>query len=332
MIQLGLVGCGYWGQKLLRNAAHTEGVMVGRVCDYGASESRSAVEGCLGAVWSDRYEDILDDPSIDGVIIAVPPDLHFSLAMTAIAQGKHVLVEKPMTTNSIDALRLIEEAEQADRVLLVDHTFLFSPAVNELRRIIHSKELGDIYYVDSVRAALGRVSKQVNVFWDIAIHDLSIIDYIFDEKPIGVSATGGRGSFGYMSLFFSSGMIGHLHANWLYPTKTRRMTVAGAGGTAVYDDTEPNRKISRYTFDLASLSSGSWNERLWSEGQRIESIRPEISAEEPLARLLRHFRDCIHGRESPQSDGASALPLIRLLEAADRSLKRHGEVQWLQGM
>jgi predicted dehydrogenase len=283
MIRLGLVGCGYWGQKLLRYAVHTDGVTVVRVCDHYASESHSAFEDCPSAVWSDRYEDILDDPSIDGVIIAAPPESHFPLAMTAITRGKHVLVEKPMTTNSIDALRLIEEAERANRVLLVDHTFLFSPAVNELRQIINSKELGNIYYVDSVRAALGRVSKQINVFWDIAIHDLSIIDYMFDEKPIGASATGGHGSFGYMNLFFSSGMIGHVHANWLYPTKTRRMTVAGAGGTVVYDDTEPNRKISRYAADLASLSSGPWNERLWSEAQRIETTSPEISEEEPLS-------------------------------------------------
>jgi predicted dehydrogenase len=255
--------------------------------------------------------------------------------MAALCRGKHLLVEKPMTTTSEHARQLIDEAARRNRVLLVDHTFVFSPQVDAMRRIVAANDLGRIHYVDAVRGALGSFSAEINVFWDVAVHDLSILLHVFDDQPIAVTTIAGSGlagcreSFGYMSLRFASGMIAHIHASWLWPVKTRRMTVASDRGFIVYDDTAPDAKIVRYPADFSTVAADAWNEQFRS-GMLLQATPvPDAGRQEPLSRLLQHFRDCIVGTAQPCPNGMDALKIIRTLEAADRSLQNNGVQEWL---
>lgn len=252
MINVGVIGYGYWGPNLVRNFAETPGSQVVGVCDL-RPERLSSVQARYPAIKTTTdYRELLTDPSIDAIAIATPVSTHFDLALQALQAGKHVFVEKPMTATSEQATRLVEKAERCNRVLMVDHTFVYTGAVRKMRDLVEKNEVGEIYYYDSVRVNLGLFQHDVNVIWDLAVHDLSIMDYVLRVFPVAVSATGMSHLSGqpenvaYVTLFFETNMIAHLHVNWLSPVKVRRTLVGGSLKMIVYDDLEPSDRIKVY--------------------------------------------------------------------------------------
>ena len=252
VINIGVIGYGYWGPNLVRNFLEIPGAKVRMVSDF-KPELLAKVQARYPSIQvTTDCRDIFADSKIDAVAIATPVSTHFDLALAALKAGKHVLVEKPMTVTSEQALRLIEEAERRNLVLMVDHTFVYTGAVRKMRELVATDGLGDIYYYDSVRVNLGLFQHDVNVLWDLAVHDLSIMDYVLQSKPHSVSATGishipGKPeNIAYLTLFFDSNLIAHLHANWLAPVKVRRTLISGSQKMIVYDDLEVSEKVKIY--------------------------------------------------------------------------------------
>jgi len=332
MLNVGVIGYGYWGPNLVRNFMETPGSTVTRVCDLRDERLAEVKRRYPSIKVTKDFSDLLSDPEINTIAIATPVFSHFELACEALKAGKHVFVEKPLTSNSEQAERLIEEAKRRSLVLMVDHTFVYTGAVRKIRELITTGALGDIYYYDSVRVNLGLFQHDVNVIWDLAVHDLSIMDFALDSKPVAVSATGISHIPGqpendaYITLFFEDSQIAHLHVNWLAPVKVRRTLIGGSQKMIVYDDLEPSEKIKVYDKGitvsarveevyemLVSYRSGDmWAPRLDS----IEGLRAEVM----------HFIDCVENKARPLTDGAAGLRIVRLLEAAERSLKERGQL------
>jgi predicted dehydrogenase len=242
MIRIGVIGYGYWGPNLVRNFMAAPGSAVTRVCDLLPERLAPLEKLYPGVKTCNQSAELINDPQIDAVVIATPVSSHFELAMAALRAGKHVLVEKPLATRSDDARRLMDEAAARKLVLLVDHTFVYTDAVRKIRDLIASGELGQIYYYDAVRVNLGLFQHDVNVIWDLAIHDLSIVDYVLPEKPIAVSTTGMSHfkaqpeNMAYITLFFASAQIAHVHVNWLSPVKVRHTQNDGSEKNILYVD------------------------------------------------------------------------------------------------
>jgi predicted dehydrogenase len=284
------------------------------------------------------FNDLIADPQIDAVVIATPVCTHFDLAMQALRAGKHVLVEKPMAMTSDDALRLIDEADRRKLVLAVDHTFVYTGAVRKIRELIAEGGIGDVYYYDSVRVNLGLFQHDVNVIWDLAVHDLSIMDYVLPFRPCAVSATGMGHVAGkpediaYLTLMFDAPVIAHAHVNWLAPVKMRQTLIGGSRRMIVYDDVEPSEKIK--IFDKGITLNGS--NGLKGDGQQLyellvgyrtgDMLAPHLDMTEALLREARHFVQCIERGEEPLANGQSGLRVVRLLEAATRSMRDRGRV------
>jgi predicted dehydrogenase len=251
MIGIAVIGYGYWGPNLVRNIAEVPGARLLYVCDL-RKERLAAVKARYPSVEiTDDFEQVLRDPSVDAIAIATPVSSHFKLAMKAMMAGKHVFVEKPMAWTVDEARRMVDEAARRRLILAVDHTFVHTGAVRKMREIVENG-LGDVYYYDSVRVNLGLFQHDVSVVWDLAVHDLSIMDYVLPEKPVAVSATGMSHVVGepeniaYLNLFFESKLIAHIHVNWLAPVKVRRTLIGGSSKMIVYDDLEPSEKIKIY--------------------------------------------------------------------------------------
>jgi predicted dehydrogenase len=252
MIRIGVIGYGYWGPNLVRNFMAAPGSAVMRVCDLRKERLSSLGKLYPGLKTCTDSSELINDPEIDAVVIATPVSSHFDLAMAALKAGKHVLVEKPLAAKSDQARKLVDEATARNLVLLVDHTFVYTDAVRKIRELISSGQLGDIYYYDAVRVNLGLFQHDVNVIWDLAIHDLSIIDHVLPSKPVAVAATGishvpGQPeNVAYITLFFSSAQIAHVHVNWLTPVKVRHTLIGGSEKMILYDDLEPSEKLKVY--------------------------------------------------------------------------------------
>ena len=252
MVRIGVIGYGYWGPNLVRNFAEVPDTQVLAVADMRSERLQLACRRYPGLQAVTDYRDVLNNPEVDAVAISTPVSTHFQLAMEALQAGKHVLVEKPMTADTEQANRLIDEAARRKLVLMVDHTFVYTGAVRKMRELIKVGALGDIYYYDSTRVNLGLFQHDVNVIWDLAVHDLSIMDYILPEVPVEVSATGighvaGAGEdAAYVSLFYSGSIIAHVNVNWLSPVKIRRTLIGGSKSMIVYDDIENSEKIKVY--------------------------------------------------------------------------------------
>jgi predicted dehydrogenase len=284
------------------------------------------------------FDDLLVDSQIDAIVIATPVCTHFDLAMQALRAGKHVLVEKPMAMTSDDALRLIDEAARRQLVLAVDHTFVYTGAVRKMRELITEGGIGDLYYYDSVRVNLGLFQHDVNVIWDLAVHDLSIMDYVLPFRPCAVSATGlghvaGKPEdIAYLTLMFDAPLIAHAHVNWLAPVKIRRTLIGGSRRMIVYDDVEPSEKIKIFDKGI-TLNGGNG---LKGDGQQLyellvgyrtgDMLAPQLDMTEALLREARQFVQCIDQGEEPLTDGQSGLRVVRLLEAATRSMRDRGRV------
>ncbi len=332
MIKVGVIGYGYWGPNLVRNFMEAPGSQVASVCDL-RSERRDLLHSRYPTIKTlENCCDVFEDPSIDAVVIATPVSSHFDLAMAALKADKHVLVEKPLAANSEQGRELIAEAARRSKVLMVDHTFVYTSAVRKIRELINSNALGDIYYYDAVRVNLGLFQHDVNVIWDLAIHDLSIMDYVLPSRATSVSATGishipGQPeNVAYITLFFDNPQIAHVHVNWLTPVKVRHTLIGGSEKMILYDDLEPSEKVKVYDKGVTISQSPEAVYEMLVSYRSGDMWAPRLDTTEALYTEALHFIDCIENKKQPETDGCSGLRLVRVVEAAEKSLRAKGKL------
>jgi predicted dehydrogenase len=330
MIRLGVIGYGYWGPNLVRNFVEARGSQVIAVSDL-RQERLSLVKARYPNIkTTTNHQELFVDSTIDAIAIATAVSSHFDIAWQALQAGKHVLVEKPMTATSEQAARLIEEAEKRHRVLMVDHTFVYTGAVRKMRELIEGKELGDVYYYDSVRVNLGLFQHDVNVIWDLAVHDLSIMNYVLDEFPVAVSATGMNHlpgqpeNIAYVTLFFNRSILAHLHVNWLSPVKVRRTLIGGSQKMIVYDDLDPSERIKVYDKGITFNQNPESIYKMLIGYRTGDMWAPQLDMSEALSTEVSHFIHCIETGERPMTDGEAGLRTVGILEAATQSMAERG--------
>ena len=332
MIRVGVIGFGYWGPNLARNLFIADRSRVVAICDFDPARLAWAGGRYGGLRTTSQARELIHATDIDAIVIATPVRDHFDMALEALRAGKHLLVTKPLTGSSVQAKILIEEAERRRLVMLVDHTFVYTSAVQRLAEIVRAGELGTFYYYDSIRANLGLFQPDVSVLWDLAIHDLSILDYAFGLRPTAVSVTGIshiKGSpenLAYVTLFLPNDAIAHINVNWLAPIKLRQTLIGGSRTMIVYDEMEPTEKLRIY--DKGVTLSPSASERLEMRiGYRLGDMRaPLLASREALANEATHFLDCIEHVKPPITGGPMALRLIELLECATDSMRDRGRL------
>jgi predicted dehydrogenase len=274
-------------------------------------------------------DELLKDPGIDAIVIATPVGAHFSLAIAALRAGKHVLVEKPIAVTAEEANQLIDEAGKAGVTLLVDHTFVYTGAVRKMRELIRAQAFGNVRYYDSTRVNLGLFQNDVNVLWDLAVHDLSIMLYILDEAPVAVSAVGHSHAPGqpeyaaYLTIFFNE-MIGHINVNWLSPVKVRRTLIGGSNQMIVYDDLETSEKAKLYDKGITISHTAEDVHRMLISYRTGDLWSPKVDETEALAVEIEHFVACIQKGDAPLTGGREGLEVVRILEAADQSMRSRG--------
>jgi predicted dehydrogenase len=331
MIKAGLIGYGYWGPNLARNLAETDGVCLAAIADARADRRAAAAKRHPGVITCDDAACVIAREDLDAIVIATPLETHFPFARAAIERGKHVLVEKPFASSKADAEALGELAEQRDVRLMVDHTFVYNGAVRRIRALIHSGDLGELLYLDSVRVNLGLLQQDSNVIWDLATHDLSIMDYLIDSRPVAVSAEGtGAAGFGheqvaYVTVHFDNGFLAHFHVNWLAPVKIRQMLLGGRQRMLVYDDTHPSEKVRVYDKGVdVDLRDGETRRQILISYRTGDMYAPTFDRREALALVAREFVDSIEERRAPLTDAAAGIRVVALLEAAQQSLHGRG--------
>jgi len=334
MIKVGVVGCGYWGPNLVRNFVQISESEVKYGCDLDEEKLKRIKSLYPDVQVTKNYKELLDDSEVDAIAIATTVHTHFELAKEAIEAGKHIFVEKPLAQNSSEARELINLAYKRDRVLMVGHTFLYTAAVNKLKELIDSNELGNILYISSQRRNLGLFQEDINVVWDLAPHDVSIILYLLDKemdkKECEVIATGqshfipGNEDVAFITLNFSDRVVVNLHLSWLDPLKVRNIIVVGTKKMAVYNDVEALEKIKIYDKGvLVPDSHESFGE--FQLSYRYGDINiPRLRQEEPLKVELKHFLHCINNGEKPLSDGENGYQVVKIVEKINESLKNGG--------
>ena len=332
---IGVIGCGYWGPNLLRNFAENEEARLRWMCDLDAKRLETLARRYPSAQTTTEYRQLLTDPELDAVVIATPVSTHYNFAREALEAGKHVLIEKPFTANIAEAEQLIELAAARKLTLMVDHTFIYTGAVRKIKEIVESGELGELLYFDSVRINLGLFQRDINVVWDLAPHDLAIMDFIIDRQPLSVTATGschverGIENIAYLMLRFPDEFIAHFHFNWLSPVKIRRTLIAGSRRMIVYDDIEPTEKIRIYDKGVM-VTRREEDADKEAAYQTLVSYRtgdvwvPKLDSTEALAYVCREFLSAITERRRPLTDGRSGLRVVRLLQAAQDSISQNG--------
>jgi predicted dehydrogenase len=337
MIGIGVIGYGYWGPNLVRNFFKAPGGRVTAVCDQ-RPERRAEVESLYPTVKT--YADLdqmLAAPDVQAVCVATPVATHFDLALKALKAGKHVLVEKPITTSSEQARILVEEADQRKLVLMVDHTFVYTSVVTKIKQLVDQRYLGKLYYYDSVRVNLGLFQSDVNVIWDLAAHDLSIMDFLIGQTPKVVAATGvgvvpGQPeSVAYLSCIFDDGLMAHFHVNWLSPVKIRQTLIGGSEKMVSWDDMQLTEKLRVYDRGI-TLNSSPENVYQLKVGYRAGDMwAPHVPNVEALQVEAAHFLDCINTGKKPITDGRCGARIVTILEAASKSMANHGEPVHLNG-
>ncbi|MBM4344643.1 MAG: Gfo/Idh/MocA family oxidoreductase [Deltaproteobacteria bacterium] len=328
-IQLAVIGAGYWGPNLVRNFTACGSAVVTHLCDLDLSRAQKVAAPYPAIATTNNLEGVLAS-DIDAVAIATPVRTHFPLAKQALLAGKHVLVEKPLAWSVAEGQELVALAEAQGRVLMCDHTFCYTGAVRKMREVVQSGELGDVLYFDSVRVNLGLIQSDVNVLWDLAPHDLSILDYVLpaDLRPVAVSAQGvdavgtGYASVAYLTLHFGRPVIANVHANWLSPVKVRMTLVGGTKKMLVWDDNEPSEKVRIY--DKGIEIGDQDPNRIRVSYRHGACFIPVLDSTEALARMAREFCSAITGGRAPETDGAAGLRVLKALEAANRSLQAGG--------
>jgi predicted dehydrogenase len=328
---VGVIGYGYWGPNLVRNFMTDSDTRVVAVCDRSKERLRDVERLYPGVRTTAEPRDLFSNAEIDAIAIATPVATHFELARDALRAGKHVLVEKPIASTSDESSQLIDEAARRNLVLLVDHTFVFTGAVTKIREVIHEPSFGKLQYYDSTRVNLGLFQHDVNVMWDLAVHDLSIMDHVIGVSPVAVSATGlshvpGQpANVAFMTLFFDTDVIAHINVNWLSPVKIRRTLVGGSKRMIVYDDLETSEKVKIYDKGITVTETPDEVRKLLISYRTGDLWSPKVNDTEALRLEVAHFRNCIEGKEKPLTPGERGLAIVRMLEAADESMKKRGE-------
>lgn len=337
MINIGVIGYGYWGPNIVRNFSEASASRVVAVSDLIGDRLARARGRYPTIQTTEDYRELFADKTIDAIIIATPVSTHFDLAMQALHAGKHVLVEKPLTASTEQGERLLEEASRCKRILMVDHTFVYTGAVRKIKELVEKGDLGQLYYYDSVRVNLGLFQHDVNVLWDLAVHDLSIMDFVLAARPCSVAATGIAHIPGqpkdvaYLTCFFETNLIAHFHVNWLAPVKIRRTLIGGDKRMIVYDDLEPSEKVKVYDKGI-TLNNGQEGRYQLLVGYRTGDMwAPQLGTTEALRLEAEHFLDCVEHGKQPLTDGCVGLRVVRILEAATHSLAQRGrpvELHW----
>ena len=331
MINVAVIGYGYWGPNLLRNFSECERARVLAVCDAREHRLEAAARRYPAVATSTDPSVVMDNSEVHAVAIATPVESHYDLAMAALRAGKHVLVEKPMTQSAVQARELAAEAERRGVVLMVDHTFVYTGAVRKIRELVDAGELGKIYYYDSSRINLGLFQHDVDVVWDLAVHDFAILDFILDERPLSVAAhgvahvTGRPENLAYVTLFYGSGAVAHINVNWLAPVKLRRTLIGGSKKMIVYDDMEPDEKIKLYDKGVTTTEDPGEIYRM-RIGYRVGDVwSPQLDRTEALKYEVDHFIDCIESGEPVSTGARMGLRVVEMLEAATASMRNRGQ-------
>ena len=330
-ITVGVVGCGYWGPNLIRNFSSCPRTRLRWLCDESEERLGTVAAGYPGVRTTVDALQLLDAPDVDAVAVATPVSSHYPIARAALERGKHVLLEKPLALSVAQGRELVELAERSGLKLMCDHTFCYTSAVQKIREVVRRGDLGELLYFDSIRINLGQFQDDCNVVWDLATHDLSIIDFVVDRKPVSVSVHGvshagdGRASMAYLSLNFDDSFIAHVHVNWLSPVKIRMTMIGGREKMLVWDDMEQAEKIKIYDkgIDVDRNLHEEKTERLIAY-RSGDMYSPHLAPTEALHRVVREFAHSIQEDRKPLTDGADALRVLAILEATDRSINKNG--------
>ncbi|HZT74697.1 MAG TPA: Gfo/Idh/MocA family oxidoreductase [Terriglobales bacterium] len=330
MIRFGVIGYGYWGPNVVRNLRKLERSQVTGICDKSEKSRRRAAQDNPGVPLTDDPAELIASPDVDAVAVITPVWSHFELAKAALEAGKHVFVEKPFTSTVAQAEQLIELAARRNLRIMVDHTFLFTGAVRKIRELIDEGTLGKLFYYDSTRVNLGLFQHDVNVLWDLAPHDLSIMSHLIAAKAQAVVATGeqhlnGHADVAYMTVYFPGNVIAHINVNWLSPVKVRTTLIGGEKKMVVWNDLEADEKIKVYDKGV-QVANGQGLYELLVSYRSGDMWAPKVEQNEALSTELSYFLDCIEGGKNPHNDGGAGLEVVRMLEAADRSLSERGRL------
>lgn len=336
MLTVGVIGCGYWGPNLIRNFINLKDAEVKICSDINSGRLDHMKQLYPSLATTTDYKDIIKDESIDAVVIATPVSTHYQLAAEALEAGKHVFCEKPLTQSVEEGVKLVDLADEKGRTLMVGHTFVYTAAVNKVKDLINSGELGDIYYMSTARVNLGLFQEDINVVWDLAPHDVSIMNYVLGTRPVAVSAVGHSyiqpdiQDVSFITMRYPGSILTNLHVSWLNPNKIRSTTVVGSKKMMVYDDISSLEKIRIYDKGVDVIPHyDTFGE--FQLSYRYGDIHiPKLNEAEPLKMECQHFIDCIEGAD-PQSSGRHGLEVLIVLDAIDRSMKQHGaeiEIEW----
>jgi len=339
MINVAVIGCGYWGPNLIRNFSNNKNCSVVYCCDLNEDRLQHIKTLYPDIKLTKDYTDIINDPKVDAVAIATPVSTHFNIASDCLKNDKHVLVEKPLTSNSQDAGALIKLSEEQGKILMVDQTFEYSSAVNKVKEIIDNGELGKIFTFDMIRVNLGLFQKDINVVWDLAPHDLSILNYLIGDVPESIVSVGESFVLENIeddvraTLRYKNKVMANIHISWLSPEKIRKLTIVGNKKMLVFDDTLPKEKIKIYdkgvTIQKDNLPKDKYYDTfdefqlVYRSGEEITV--PEIEDVEPLKDMCNHFLECIDKNKTPKTDGNSGLKVIKIIETINKSLKQKGK-------
>ena len=330
MVNVGVIGLGYWGPNLVRNLQEVPDCRVVMACDSREERRQIVHRRYPGLITTEDAREVIESPDVEAVAIATPVATHYQLAKSALLNGKHVLVEKPMASSLKEAEELVSLADARGLVLMVGYTFLYASSVSHIRSLIDSRQIGDLRYLDSVRVNLGIFRRDVNVLWDLAAHDISIFNSLAGSEPERVSAVArdydelGVESVAYLTLEYPAKLIGHVHVSWLSPVKIRRMIIGGSDKMIVYDDIEPSEKIRVY--DCGVEFSGGTEDPLHPTYRLGDVLIPRLDQQEPLLAEVKHFLQCVKDGTAPLSSGTFGLGVLRVLEACGRALQSGTEV------
>lgn len=333
MIQIGVIGYGYWGPNIVRNFNTVEGARVAAVCDMDSNALKKVTSAWPDIKTTADPDEIISSGDIDAIAVVTPVYTHHELAKKALQAGKHIFVEKPFTSTSAQAEELINLAAQKNLTVMVDHTFLFTGAVRKIKELMEQDVLGNLYYFDSTRVNLGLFQHDINVIWDLAPHDLSIMDYLVTEAPLAIAANGtshfnGHEDVAYLSCYFPNNLIAHFNVNWLSPVKVRTMLIGGDKKMLVWNDLEADEKIKIYDKG-ADVKSREGVYDLLISYRSGDIWMPKVEATEALKLEALHFVDCVSHGKTPINNGQSGMRVVKILEAASRSLKEKGAMVYL---
>ena len=332
MIRVAVVGAGYWGPNLIRNFTTCPATDLVAVCDLDQARLDKVLSPYPSVEGTTGFDALIARDDIDAIAIATPVDTHAPLGVAALEAGKHVLIEKPLASSIEDAEKLVATAKANDRILMVDHIFVYSEPVRKMKEVIDGGEMGDIYFIDSIRINLGLIQRDINVVWDLAPHDLSIMDYLVDRDPKRISVFGtchahsdaGIEDVAYINVDLGDNLLASFHVNWLSPVKVRHFIVGGSKKSIVYNDLDPAEKIKVYDCGVTVKQDVESRRNVLFDYRTGDVWSPHIRPAEALQTMVSHFADCVKNKKTPITDGESGLRVVKLLATAQTSIKAQG--------